>query len=333
MAYTPALWTWDPDWERFMLKRSIALLALVALMAAPVFAADDTAPPKTTDVASQADALFKQGKIQEAHDAFAAAAKANPDDAELARRAKLLGRVLELEGMVASEDAGPDWERMVCSLHAFYHRSELPANALKVDELAHKKADSTTTAGLVLESMLELNKNAEALKFAEKLREGQFNDGNRIYRGIAQARLGKMEDVKTDLELEGMPKAKDAGVAYDLARLQALMGEKEMALATLKSSFETCPPRALAVLKGMAKDSKDLRALHGSEAFKKVMDTTSKVSADCGSCGGCDEKKEGACSGGGCAEKKDCCGSCGGGCAEKKAKTEESGCCGGCDGK
>lgn len=279
-----------------MLKRTLALLALLGLLAAPALAADSAEPPKTPDAAGRADALFKQGKIQEAHDAYAAAAEADPENPELARKTRLLARVLELEGMVASEDAGPQWEKMVQALHGFYHNSDLPENALKLDKKAHEKADSAMTGGMVMESLLTLDRNQEALTFAESLREGQFNDSNRIFRGIARARLGKLEALKEEIELEGMPKAKDAGVAFDLARMQTLMGEKKMGLETLKSAFETCPPQALKTLKTMAKASADLKALHGTEAFARVLETKSKVGSGCGSCGGC--------SGGGCGHAK-----------------------------
>lgn len=306
-----------------MLRRLLVLSLALGLLAVPALAADPATPEPTTP-AAKAEALFKAGKIAEARDAYAAAAKADPEDAEAARQAELLSRVLEMEAAIKAEEPSPRWERMVCTLHAFYLRSDLPEKALALDEAAHGRIDSATTAGLKLETLLDMGANDKALAFAEGLREGQMTDGNRIYKGIAAARLGKTDLVREDLELYGAPEATDAGLHFDLARLQALLGEKDAALTSLVSAFETCPPRAIPTLKSLATASPDFAKIRG-EAFDKALATPSKVSecGGCGGCGGCAEKSEGC---GGCSEKKDGeCGSCPAG-----EKAGSGGCKGGC---
>ena len=281
-----------------MLRRIALFTLALGLLAGPALAADPAAT-ETLTPAAHAEALFKAGKILEARDAYAAAAKADPDDAALEHQSQLLSRVLELATAIQEEDVSPKWERKVYTLHGFYLSQGLAQNALDLDQAAYKRDDTAMTAGLVLESMLETGKDAGALKFAQGLREGQMNDGNRIYKNIAAARLGQKDLVKEDLDLYGTPEVADAGGHFDLARLESLMGQKEQALQSLKTAFETCPARGIPTLKTLAAASPDFKTLAG-DAFQKVLQTKPKSSGcgDCGGgCGGCGEKSGGGCGG------------------------------------
>lgn len=341
----------------------IAALLVLGLLAGPALAADEKEAPETTPAVQKAESLYKAGQIAEARDAFAALSKADPENEELKSHVERAEQILELQSFLDTEDVSPGWERGVVILHAFFHRQEMPEIALAHDRKMHVKADSATTASLVAETLLVLDRNQEAASFVAGLREGQKNDQNRIYGGIALARLGKQDEVRKDIELYGMPKTKDPGVLYDLARLRTLLGDREDALTTLTAAFESCPARALDGLKGLAKSNADfatLRERH-AEAFGKVLETASKASGCGGGCGGCDQQKSGGCDGcpksgeksegcsGSCAGKGDCencpekgkcCGACktGGECTEdcdcpnkkKSAEAEKEGCCGSC---
>lgn len=300
-----------------MLRRSLFTLLIVpliilGLLAVPARASDETSP-EAAAAAAKAEALMKDGKIAEARDAYAALAEANPDNEVFARQAEVLGRVLDLEAFLVEEDVSPTWERAAIALHGFYLRSGLPRLALKLDRATHARGDSATTASLVVETLLEMDANEEAVAFVENLREGQKTHQNEVYQCIALARLGRMDEVRETLRLSGPHETKDAGLLYDMARLQALLGEKDTALSTLATAFENCPASALATLKECARKTSDFATLKSSEAFAKVLETESKAGS-CGHCGGncddCDHKEDGTCDGekdeeGGCDHEKE----------------------------
>jgi len=297
------------------------LLLVLGLLAGPALAADETQPEPTSAVA-KAEMLLKQGKFEEARDAYLALAKADPENEALVKRALVLKRVVDLRTMVAAEEVSPTWERATIALHSFYVRNGLADVALEAGKAAHAKANSDVSASLVADAMLEKNANEETVAFVEGLRMAQQTPQNLMYQSIALARLGRMDEVREIQKLYGPGDSKDPGLLFDAARVQSLLGETDKALATLKTAFENTPARALPMLKELAKNNADLASLARMPAFVEALKTESKAS-DCGS----------GCGGGGCGEKSGDCD--GGGCGDKSGDCEDKpeGCCGGCGGK
>ena len=288
----------------------LTLLLVLALVAGPALAADETQPEPSSAVA-KAEMLLEQGKFEEARDAYLALAKADPENKELVTRALVLRRVVDLRKMVTTEEVSPTWERASIALHGFYVRKGLIDVALEAGKAAHAKAKSDVTASFVADALLEKGANQEAVDFVEGLRMSQQTPQNLMYQSIALARLGRMDEVREIQKLYLPAETKDPGLLYDAARVQALMGENEKALTTLKTAFENTPATALPTLKEMAQKNADLRPLSRMAAYAEVMKTESQAAGDCGGCGsgGCGEKS------GGCGEKSGGCG--GGGCGGK----------------
>lgn len=279
------------------------LLLVLGLLAVPALAADETQPEATSPVA-KAELLLKQGKFEEARDAYMALAKADPENEELVKRALVLKRVVDLRAMVASEEVSPTWERASIALHGFYMQNGLVDVALEAGRAAHAKANSDVTASFVADALLEKGANQEAADFVDGLRMAQQTAQNLLYQSIALARLGRADEAREIQKLYGPGDTKDPGLLFDAARVQTLLGETDKALATLEKAFENAPAKALPTLKEMAKTNADLRALTRLPAFTEVLKTESKA-GESGGCGGCGEKS-GGCGGGGCG------GGCGG---------------------
>ena len=290
---------------------TLTLLLVLGLLAVPAFAADET-QPEPTSAAAKAEMLLKQGKFEEARDAYVELAKADPENEALVKRALVLKRVVDLRTMVATEEVSPTWERATIALHSFYVRNGLADVALEAGKAAHAKAGSDVSASFVADALLEKGANEEAAAFVEGLRMAQQTQQNLMYQSIALARLGRMDEVREIQKLYGQSDTSDPGLLFDTARMQSLLGESDKALATLKSAFENTPARALPMLKELAKSNSDLSSLSRMPAFAEVMQTASNA-GDCGS----------GCGGGGCGEKSGGCGEKSGGCGEK------SGGCGG----
>ena len=302
----------------------LTLLLVLALVAGPALAADETQPEPSSAVA-KAEMLLSQGKFEEARDAYLALAKADPENKELVTRALVLRRVVDLRKMVTTEEVSPTWERATIALHGFYVRNGLHDVALEAGKAAHAKANSDVSASFVADALLEKGANEEAAAWIDGLKMSQQTPQNLMYQSIALARLGRMDEVREIQRLYGPGDSKDPGMLFDAARVQSLLGEKDKAIETLKTAFENTPAKSLPMLKELVAKNGDLSALGAMPAFVEVMKTESKASADCGSgCGGggCGEKS------GGCGEKSGGCGEKSGGCGEKSG-----GCSGGsCDG-
>jgi tetratricopeptide (TPR) repeat protein len=279
-----------------MIARVFAVLALASLLAAPAFAED---APDAAALFAKGKALLGEGELQAALDAFVAAAKADPENAEYAGQAHVLKRVIALRKTVSEAEPSPKWERVVASLHVYFLQNGLVDKALDLDREAHGRAPSATTTLLLAEGLLEAKKNEEAAKLLAGLKDEWRSPLTHVYHGIALARLGKADAARASLK--AVPAEAGPGLRYDVARLLALLGETEKALGELKRCFEAVPPTQLPAVKEMARKCPDFAALAKSDAFAKVLAVKSKLAeSDCSGgsgCGSCPSR--GSCGGGG----------------------------------
>jgi Flp pilus assembly protein TadD len=291
--------------------RTILLSLAVLVLAAPAFAADGDAAKLFAD----GEKLLKAGKFAEAAEAFTAASRAAPDNAEYKTRALVVRRVIALRKQVDTAEPDAKWERMLVSLHVFYCDHDLLDTALTMNRAANARAGTATTAALVAETLLDLGRNGEASEFLAALPEGQRNDGNRLLLGISLARLGKTDEAKAAVAGLEVTEETGAGAMYDHARLACLLGEPRRAVELLVKSIETSSPKTAERLKKYVGKCSDFSLLAKDGNLEKVLAAESKVAesgcsggSGCGSCpsrGSCggDEKKG--------TEKKDGCGGCG----------------------
>jgi hypothetical protein len=154
------------------------MLALL-LLAVPALA--EEAAPDATKHFADGQTLLTAGDLPKALEAFVAAAKADPENKEYARQALVVRRVLALRATVAKSEPSETWEKMVISLHSFYLRNGLRDHALTLDREAHAKATSATTAALVAETLLEMDREAEAADLLRALPGGR-GEGGRVLR-------------------------------------------------------------------------------------------------------------------------------------------------------
>ncbi len=277
------------------LAMTLFLLVFAATGAAGTARAEeggDTAP----DAASRAEALLDEGRVEEAARAFADAAARRPDDAALRQRALLLRRVVTLERFVANRRESPQWTASAIALHAFYLAEDLPGRGLDLARALHEREDSARTSVILAETYLALDRSQDAAVLLAARPEPTAHETT--LNGIALARLGHKDDARglTDrVVLDG-----DASpvLLAAAARLRALTGRGEEAIALLRRSFEKTPAAALAAARARAKKSPDFAVLRETEAFAKILKTASKVADTCSggsSCATCPNR--GGCGG------------------------------------
>ena len=303
-------------------RKLLAPLFLACLIAGPLVAGE--AP----DAARRYDdgrTLLGRGDLAAAYQAFAEAAKADPENEQYRKLAMTMKRVLALQKFVDENEPSEKWEKMVGSLHAFYLRNDAVKPAISLDRRAHEKLKSAFSASLLAESLLEADRNGEAAKFLGDLDGDLLDCQNRIYLSIALARLGDAGKAAEVAASNPLPEDAGPGLLYDFARYDALAGRAEQALERLTLLFQKTPPSSLPMLRTFVKRCSDFRSLASCEAFPRVMKTASLVKeskcsggSGCGSCkmkgssGGCDKD------GGGCDKDSGGCDKDSGGCEEGK---------------
>ena len=293
-----------------MQVRHVVIGLLVAGVLAPLALAGPADAVKAYD---EGKALLAQGNFDGALASFKTAAQADPENKTYFQEAALLRRVINLRKQLETEEDAEIWGKMGRGLCNYYRQYKVRGEALELAGKLYDRMGCGDSAARLAEAQLDLNKNAAAAELLGGLDETKRTPRTNILHGVALARLGKLEDAKacaTKAELhkqcpvKGCPaEGCDLQVCYDAARLCALVGDSEKALAMLKCTFEGTPAPWLDDTKSEAKECSDFSSLADSAAFAKVLETKSQVKAGCAGSKGCGK----TCTKGkaGCAQSKD----------------------------
>jgi thioredoxin-like negative regulator of GroEL len=274
-------------------------LALI-LLTAPAFAAKEA--PDAAKLFAEGERLLANADFEGALKAFAAASRASPKNKRYQGRAMIVKRVIRARKYVETAEIDAKWEKVAISLHAFYARERLLDEALALDRKIHEKRPSATSAALLAETLLDAGKNEEARKLLAGLPKEHKDLKNRVYEGIALARLEKTDEAKK--VAAGLKIADDTrpGILFDVARLRVLLGDEKGALGMLAKCLEKTPTASQAAVRDRAKACADFASIAKKPEFTVALATKSKVKvsecsggSDCGSCpsrGGCDSGKK-----------------------------------------
>jgi tetratricopeptide (TPR) repeat protein len=280
--------------------RSAALGLGVALIFCAVRAHGQTDAAQRFE---QAKALLAKGDFSGALEAFKAATKAEPENSEYFQEFTLLRRVLNIREQLKAETDPETWQKMSRALYNYYCQHRVHGEALAIARAMYDKAGSGDTAALLAEAQLEAGENAAAATVLGQLDEAQRTLPGEILRGIALVRLDQRAAARAIAAQMDLPKDSAAAVWLLAARLLALVGSSDEAIANLTRAFECTPPNELAALRADAQGCADLETLKSNPAFGSALETKSKVkAADCGKCpnrgkDGCglDKKKRAGC--------------------------------------
>lgn len=268
--------------RKYGLLATIALVTL--LIAVPAVPAEATEAAKSFD---EGKALLAQGNFDGAMTAFKAALKAEPDNNAYFQECQLLSQVLKIRQQLEEEQNAEEFARVGRGLFNYYRLYKVNNEALKLATVMYVKTGSGDAAAMLADAQLALDQNADAAELLGGLDKNKTCVRGDLLRGIALARLGKLDEAKAVAAGCELPKDCDGLTCFDAARLYALIGAKEKALATLKCSFEATPASWLAAYKDEAKTCKDLQSITSDAEFEKVLATASKL----GGCGGCSNSK------------------------------------------
>ncbi len=263
--------------------RMISLtIAAVCLAALPVHA------QSAADSFTQGKALLAEGQLQPALQAFAAAVRADRNNQEYMQQYALLRQIIDLRARLEGERDAQRWEYVARALHSYYFSQAMYPMALELSQQMSARLKDSTSALLVAETALAMNKNDVAAEALSALEESQQSTSSRALLGVALAREGKLAEAKKIAQGLELSTEEQMGVLYSAARLQSVVGDTSAAMATLTKCFESTPPSRLEGLKQYARQCADFGTIASTPAFAQVLQTGSKIAeSKCSGGSGC----------------------------------------------
>jgi tetratricopeptide (TPR) repeat protein len=222
---------------------------------------------------------------------YATAAKANPQATYYREQYAVLQRVIKMKKLLAEETNPEKWKSYAKATRSYVYNKGFYSEALETDRAAANKFDSGDYAANLLETLLLTGQNEEAAKFAESKQPADKTIRYQTLIAVVSARAGKTaEAVEAIKAVEVNPKTNPASY-FDSARVYWAAGDKDKAMASLKTLLEHTPPSETPGVQEMIKRSVEFAPLRDSEELKVVLATESKVTqsgctggSNCGSC-------------------------------------------------
>jgi tetratricopeptide (TPR) repeat protein len=286
--------------KRTMRTHGTLFCLLIAALAASLSAATPESTGQAAASFDRGNALLAEADFAGAMEAYTAAAKADPENADYRHQAALVRRVIRMRDLLDREQDNERWEMTARALRAFYYANGVHTEALALDRQHHERSGDAESAALLAETELELGMNAEAAALLGALAEDDLTPRSRVLQGIALARLGRMDEAKACAEACAESPALAAGMCFDLACLYSLIGDQQTAGEMLKRCLQSTPPSRVEAMRAFAQSRADLSGLAASPGFAAILATPSNMKeSSCSggtSCGNCPSR--GACGGG-----------------------------------
>ncbi len=200
-------------------------------------------------------------------------------------------RVVELRSRLATTTDVQQWEYFAKALRAFYVSERIYPEILALDKQLHSRLNSAASAAMLADTQLAMSLDTQAVETLSKVGPEQGSPMTQALFGIALARTGKATQARRLAEGLSLPNDPAPNVVYAAARLYAVTGDSDRALASLRACFEATLPSILEGFKVHAKDCPEFAAIASTPEFARVLETKSKMpESKCSggsSCAGC----------------------------------------------
>jgi len=240
---------------------------------------------------AKGDKLLAKADFEGSLAAYADAVRADRQNRDYQRQHAMVRQIIRLRKEVGAEQDTQRWSYMARALHSFYVNQRLYSAALDIDTKIHAKLASASSARMLGETMLAMNKDAEAAEMLAALAADKATASTEALRGMALAKLGKTGRAKQVADQIDLPANAGPRTLYNVARLNAAVGNDTKALDLLSRSFASMRPSGLAGFKAHATNCPEFAQLVGTAGFAKAMNVKSKVAeSGCSSgrsCAGC----------------------------------------------
>jgi len=239
--------------------------------------------------------MLAEGNFHAALEAWDAAAQADRANLDLQQQFAVLRQVVQLRDVIKTETDPQRYETITSALRAFYYEHGLYAEALPLDRQRHERGPSAESAAPLAETLLELGRDAEASAALTSFAGPDAPPAARILGGIAFARQGRVDEARAVAAALALPDGTPAQTLFHAARLQALAGDAQAAVALLTRALQATAPSAQAARCSYVRACPDFASLAATPGFAGALETASKVSeskcSQAPSCGGCPRAK------------------------------------------
>jgi len=237
------------------------------------------------------EALLAQGDFEGAAKAFQGSARLDPRNDTYRSEYILLWRINSLRAGLKTTTELPRWLATAGQLRAYYYDHKLLSEALTLDRERHARQPGAESAVLLAETQLQLGLDHEAEGALAALKAEETTPRARVLLGIALARQARLEDARKLAAAVALAAEDDAQLAFDLARLRALVEDRPGAAAALVTCLERTLPSRLEVTRSQVAQCPDFDSMRAGTEFAQALRTESKVpESKCStgtSCGKC----------------------------------------------
>jgi tetratricopeptide (TPR) repeat protein len=233
-------------------------------------------------------ALLAQGDYDGALAAYIAATKAVPGNQEYRDQYSTVRRIVQLRAQLRAEKEPQRWEYTARALHNLYVGQGLLTEAASLARELHARLKAESSAILLAETELTMNRNAAAAEVLASLEKPKSTAASKILLAIALARQSKMDLAREVIKTADAVDSTDPGMAYLMARLYALTGDSAGATASLARCLESLPPSRQDGVKSHARQCPDFAGVVAAPEFEQALSVESRVAeSQCSGGSGC----------------------------------------------
>jgi thioredoxin-like negative regulator of GroEL len=238
---------------------------LIAVVSFASAAADERAQARF----EQGRQALQQGEFAQAQAAFADAVEAAPKNEQYQQYAATAQRAVQLQETLA-EAEGDDWQQAAQSLFWICHRHGADAAALRLAEQLLERHPSIATKVLMARACLETDRDADARKVLQSVGNRDSTPEVRTLVAIAFAHQERTRIAATILTHIPHPR-EDARLAFDLARLLALVEQSELALDMLALAVKHGDAEHVAWVRRVVPTHADFASLREDTAWQAAL--------------------------------------------------------------
>ena len=209
--------------------------------------------------------------------AYAAAARADRANDQYLQHYALLRQIVRARELLESEDDLRQWGYLARAVHTFYVNEGLHSQALQLGRQIHSRLNDRSSAILLAETALAMNKNAEAAETLGHLDAEQDTASTQALRGVALARMGNVDEARHVADALSLADKAGPRTLYSAARLYALTGNSPKALKALVRCLESAPPSLIVGYRTHARRCPDFASIASTAEFAAALATLSKV--------------------------------------------------------
>jgi hypothetical protein len=278
-----------------MKKQFIAILALVIIAQLAIAEQPASALAKDEQLlkfeAKIETLIVQDNNLPAALLEYASAAKANPQEVYYRQQYGILQRVTKMQSLLKTETNPEKWQSYAKAIRGYFYSKGYYSVSLPIDIEAAGKFNTGEYAANALETLLLTGKNDEAAKFAADKKPADKTVRYQTLALVSEAYTGKTKEAVENLQTVKIDPKADYESYFDYARIYNAANDKEKTLSNLKVFLESTPPTEMPSAREMIIRSGGFASLSGSDDFKKVLATESKVvqsgctgGSSCGSC-------------------------------------------------